>query len=192
MKPTPDLWHKYTADYELITVKDKKGRDVKEARYIGSYFHVKGSPGAIRTKLFLTLACGIILTALLVFIQLDTHVTAWTAYVAVPQTVALFPLLYLLMGLTSLPYKLKPMERPFYMHGIIRICRCAVAILVLCGVSFAGDFIYRAFTKDWFFRPEDIRYLIILGGILLLAVAILVLLNSIEITERHNPAVSKE
>ena len=192
MKATPDLWHKYTADYELVTVKDKKGRERKEARYTGPWFCLMGSSGAVRTKLILSAVCGVILAGLLVWSQIFNHSSAWAVYVAVPQAVALFPLLYLLMGLMSLPYDLKPMERPGYMHGIIRVCRSLVAVMVLCGISLIGDFIYRVVAKDWLYLQEDIWYLVILAGILVLGGVILYLLYSIEIAERANHAVHKE
>ena len=151
-----------------------------------------GSSGAVRTKLILSAVCGVILAGLLVWSQIFNHSSAWAVYVAVPQAVALFPLLYLLMGLMSLPYDLKPMERPGYMHGIIRVCRSLVAVMVLCGISLIGDFIYRAVAKDWLYLQEDIWYLVILAGILVLGGVILFLLYSIEIAERANHAVHKE
>lgn len=179
---------KYIDDYSLEEYTDGKGRVKKRTHYNGSWFCVKGDEARARRRLFLSLTLALILGAALIAVQVQTHTSAWAFYVILPQAVALFPLLYLALGLFKLPYRLRPMERGSYFMGIIRVCRSSVAILILCAASFIGDFVFRGLSGDWVYLHADRLYLVLLGLVLLCCGAILWLLNGIEIDERPNHA----
>ncbi len=183
---------KYIDDYSLEEYRDGKGRVKKRPHYNGSWYCVKTDAARAKRSLYASLALSLLLGAALIVVQLQTHASSWAFYVVLPQAVALFPLLYLALGLFKLPYRLRPMERGSYFMGIIRVCRSSAAILILCAASFVGDFIYRIVSKDWLFLGDDRRYLAVLALVMVCCAAILRLLNGIDIDERPNHAYPQQ
>jgi hypothetical protein len=104
----------------------------------------------------------------------------------VPLMAGLFPCLYLAMGVLALPFRGKPMRRDQYMHSFIRISRSCTAILIFAFLAELITLIYRMIENDWLYLPADWRFTV--SGIILIAaaVAIILILRSIEITEREN------
>ena len=178
---------KYVNDFKVEEVQDKKGRLRKIAVYIGTWFvprEEKKAKGVVFTCLALAVA-----TAVLYFRSLLlTHFGSGKLLVMLPLLLGLFPLLYLLMGATELPYRGRPMRRDQYMHSFIRMSRSAVAVSIFAAVGLVALFVFRAVEGDWLFLKEDWRFLILVVLSAGCAVAIIFLLRGVDLMEKPNSA----
>ncbi|MBR6109498.1 MAG: hypothetical protein IKQ36_07145 [Clostridia bacterium] len=173
---------KYVSDYKTETVTDDKGRERKRARYIGPWYVITTEPGPSRARMIAALALGVIAAALHVFMLLHTHYGMGEYPVLIPTLFALFPLMYMLMGLVSLPFGLKPMHRDRHQHSFMRASKSGVAVALMQGVSFIAVFIYRFAEGDLWFRPEDWVYI---GAMVLEAACIIVMIRLLYNVERE-------
>ena len=177
---------KYVSDYKTETITDEKGREHKRARYVGPWYIVTTEPKPSRIRMIAALAAGVLAAALHVFITVHSHYGVDKYPVIIPSLFALFPLLYMLMGLCSLPFSLKPMHRDRNAHSFMRASKSSVAVMAMLGVSFIATFVYRIFEGDWWFRPEDWVYI---GAVVIemaLLFAVIRLLYNVEREERPN------
>lgn len=178
---------KYVDDFKVVEAPDKKGRLRKTAVYSGTWTVLrdkKAGQRAVWASLVLSLAAAAVYFRALLL----THFGSGKLLVMAPLCLGLFPLLYLLMGCTELPYRGKPLRRDQYMHGFIRMCRSAVAVASFDLVSVVALFILRAVEGDWLFLPEDWQFLVLTILAALFAILILILLRGIDLSERENSA----
>lgn len=177
---------KYVKDYKTETYTDKKGRTREKAVYIGTWFVLTEEPKKARLKVFSGAALGVLAVALLVVTELGYYTgSAWLP-VSVPRLLALFPALYLLMGVAYLPYGLKPMHRDRYMHSFIRASRSGVAVLAMTAVSFIASFVYRMVMKDWTFVKGDWLYIAASAAMFASIGLMLWVLYSADVDEKPN------
>ena len=177
---------KYVKDFRIEEVKDKKGRILKKAVYTGSWTVFRDPGPSTLLKLCSSLLLCILLTGLYVWALLLTHLTSARLEVMIPLLLGLFPLLYMLMGALSLPFRGKPMRRDQYMHSFIRVSRSCTAISIFMLLGLIVTLILRAVWGNWTFFPEDQKFTIFCTLVPLLAGAVILLLRSIEITEKDN------
>lgn len=180
---------KYLDDFKVVEEPDKKGRIRKKAVYTGSWTVMREEKAGKRT-MFLVLALALAAAAAYVWALLLTHFGSGKLLVMLPLCLGLFPLFYLLMGATELPYRNRPLRRDQYMHGIIRMCRSAVAVTAFDLVALVALFILRAAEGDWLFLPEDRHFLALTLSAAVFAVLIVVFLRRVDLTERENSAYS--
>lgn len=178
----------YVDDYKTELVEDEKGRMRKKTTYVGIWYFVDDEPRAARVKLIVSAALCVLAAALCVLPLFIKGVERGWLLAALPKLLALFPLLYLLMGAASLPFSLKPMHRDRYMHSFVRILRSGAAVGVMTLVSFGAKLVYRMVNADWMFMGKDVLELVCgLGAIAALTAAIL-LLRSVGVEEKPNSA----
>lgn len=178
---------KYVDDFTMVEVPDKKGRMRKKAVYTGAWTVLRDRKAGQRA-MFLALALSLATAAVYFRALLLTHFGSSRLLVMGPLCLGLFPLLYLLMGCTELPYRGKPLRRDQYMHGVIRMCRSAVAVTAFDLVALAALFILRAVVGDWLSLPEDRHYLILSVLAAIFAVLIVIILRRVDLVERENSA----
>ncbi len=178
---------KYVDDYKIVEATDAKGRLRRQVFYTGTWFQLR-EPGPARIRLWASLGLALALTALYIRMLLLTHASSGQLAIMLPLLAGLFPVLYLLMGVFSLPLRGKPMRRDQYMHSFIRASRSATAVTVFTAGGLLATLIYRIVAKDWLFLPEDWLFLGLCLGIILMALGIIFLLRSIGIAERENAA----
>ncbi len=177
---------KYAEDYRITETPDEKGgRPRRQVIYTGSWYLPRER---CTVRLWLCAAMAVMLAALHIRLLLLTHAGSSQLYVMLPLLAGLFPVLYLLMGVFSLPLRGKPMRRDQYMHSFIRASRASVAVAVCSLLGQLGTLLYRTLAGDWLFLPEDWLFLLLGLAVLLLFAGILLTLRSIEIAERENAA----
>lgn len=173
---------RYVDDFKIEEYQNARGKTRKRAVYIGPWTVLNETGGKTLAKLIGAAALAVFAAAAFVNVLLiPQHAASDSLFVMIPLYVALFPTLYLLMGAFSLPYRQKPMRRDQYMHGITRMQRSSVAILVFLAVGVIASFIYRFSMKYWLFRKEDIWFLVGCGVSALLLAGLLWLLGNIEV-----------
>ena len=177
---------KYVEDYKTELVTDEKGKTRKKTRYIGQWMVIGGDKSKNRAKLIITFALSALTCAGLVLLQFRNHGGSGWLPVSIPKAFALFPMLYLMMGAFSLPFKLDPMHRDRYYHSFIRISRSAVAVMALLGVSFLAWFVYRIIYADWLFLRDDWIVIALMVPELGVLFAIIRILYSIDVDEKPN------
>lgn len=177
---------RYVNDFKIEEYQDARGKKRTRAVYTGPWTVLEDTGGKTLAKLIgaaVLAAAGVIL---LFVTLLSSHLMADKLLVMIPLYVALFPTFYLLMGAFSLPYRLKPMRRDQYMHGIMRMQRSSVAIIVFITVGVIASFIYRISTQEWWFQKKDILFLVGCVVSALLCAGVLFLLGSLDTRERPN------
>ncbi len=177
---------KYAADFEVTEEKDANGRIRKTVRYTGVWTVIREDSPAVRVRLGMAAGLGALLIAALFRMLLMNHLAGSWLQVMLPLLAALFPGMYLAMGLTALPWRGKPMRRDQYMHGFIRVFRSAAAVGVCVLIGQAAALITRAVLGDWLYLTEDWRFTGYGGFILMAAIGIIAMLRSIDVTERPN------
>ena len=181
---------RYVDDFKIEEYRDARGKTRRKAVYIGPWTVLNETGGRTLAKIIGAAALAAFAAAAFVnTLLIPQHASSGSLFVMIPLYAALFPTLYLVMGAFSLPYRQKPMRRDQYMHGITRMQRSSVAILVFLAVGVIASFIYRISVKDWLFRKEDIWFLVGCGASALLFAGLLWLLGSIEVHECANDAV---
>ena len=179
---------KYIGDFKIVEEKDAKGRLRQKAVYTGIWYVSGEKPEPTRLKLAGTLAMAVALMAAYVRMILLTHASSGQYPVMIPMLLGLFPGMYLMMGVLSLPFRGKPMRRDQYMHSFIRASRSAVAIGIFDLVALIATMIYRAVKPDWIYLPEDWLYTGLALAVPALALGIIFLLRSIDLNEKPNEA----
>ena len=177
---------KYVDDYEIVEEQMLNGKLKKTVRYKGTWTILREVSSGTFFKLWLTVLMAFALIGVYVYTLTLTHTTSGLYTVMVPLMAGLFPCLYLAMGVLALPFRGKPMRRDQYMHSFIRISRSCTAILIIAFLAELITLIYRMIENDWLYLPADWRFTV--SGIILItaAVAIILILRSIEITEKEN------
>lgn len=181
----------FARDFEIVEVKDSKGRIRKKARYTGTWI-VFRDPGAARK----VMPCSLVLSALLAGLYIGTlllkHLVSGQVIVMFPLLAGLMPLLYLLMGATSLPFRGKPMRQDQYMHSFIRISRSCTAVAACAVLTLVVTVGYRIYTGNWQFFEEDILFMILCAVIACLSIGLILLLRSVDFAEMPNSHVPYE
>ena len=177
---------RYVNDFKIEEYQDARGKTRTRAVYTGPWTVLEDTGGKTLAKLIGAAALAAAGTILLFVTLLSSHLMADKLLVMIPLYVALFPTFYLLMGAFSLPYRLKPMRRDQYMHGIMRMQRSSVAIIVFITVGVIASFIYRISTQEWWFQKKDILFLVGCVVSALLCAGVLFLLGSLDTRERPN------
>ena len=183
---------KYIDDFQIVEEKDASGKIRRSAVYTGIWFVSLEKPGKTRIKLWGSLALAVAMAAVYGWMLTLTHTVSGQYPVIVPLLAGLFPCLYLLMGVFSLPYRGRPMRRDQYMHSFIRASRSAVAVGVCDLIAMAAALICRAVTGDWIYLPEDWKFTIPGIAVPLMALAVIFLLRSVDLTEKTNDAYEKK
>ena len=179
---------KYVDDYKTELVKGERGRTRKKTTYIGTWFCIREGERDARAKMIASALLGAAAAACLVGLLLTDHAGSGWLPVSIPKALALFPMLYLMMGVLSLPFSQKPMHRDRYMHSFIRASRSAAAVLVLEGVSLLMSVLFRFIYKDALFLKGDWHYLAFNAASFLCAALVLRLLYTVAIAELPNAA----
>ncbi len=179
---------KYVDDYKTELVTDEKGRKKRRTRYVGPWYFVTSEPGSARTKMIAALVLGVGAAFCHVMMPLQVHYGASKYPVLVPILLALFPALYLMMGLASLPFKLKPMHRDRHAHSFMRASRSGVAVAAMLAVGFIALFVYRIVDGDFIFFSGDWLFMGLCVTEIVLVIVILRLLYTIDREERPNSA----
>lgn len=174
---------KFIDNYEVDLVEDKKGKFHKQVKYIGPYIPVLTELKSLRPRLIAVVLMAFCVVALLVRTTFMKHASVSFVLSEVFLAIALFPGLYLIMGLLHLPYSGKPMQRDGYMHGMIRVLNSSGAIAVFMGLELVSELIFRLRYADWMFFKEDILFLAMVIGAGGLAVGIIAIIRSIEVDE---------
>ncbi len=175
---------KYIRDFRIEETTDEKGRVHRKAVYTGAWTVIRNPGPAVRGKLWSVLLLSAALACAYARMLLLTHLTGSRLEVMIPLLAGLFPLLYLLMGAFSLPFRLKPMRRDQYMHSFIRVSRSCTAVGVFALLGLVCTLILRTVWGNWSFFPEDWFFTLLCLVIPLLAAAVILLLRSIDLTEK--------
>ena len=178
---------RYVNDFKVVEEPDKKGRLRKKAVYIGTWTLPRDEKQGKRTC-WAALVLALISAVLYFRGLLLTHFGSGKLLVMLPLMLGMFPLLYLLMGATELPYRGRPMRHDQYMHSFIRMSRSAVAVTVFDLVGVIALFVLRAVEGDWLFLPEDWGFLALTLIPAILLVLIVILLRRVDLMERENGA----
>ena len=183
---------RYVNDFQTEEITDGKGKTRKKITYIGTWNVLRDTGRRTLVKLISSAGLSVVAVALVFAVLLLQHGFGGDYVVMVPFMVVLFPLFYLLMGASSLPYRQKPMRRDQYMHGMIRMQRSSVAIMVLAAVGTIASLIVRTVRKDWLFLSEDWLFLVYAVLLIVCCGGILVILQSLELAELPNSAYAQE
>ena len=182
----PGSGGKYVDDYVLVTETDDAGRTRQRVRYAGAWYCVDNPPERARGIFFAVLALGLGAAGAVIATLMIAHSSSSSAWAGIPQAAMVVPVLTLLLGLARLPYTLPPMERKRYFESIIRVDRSALGLLILSGLTAAGEIVYRGRGGEITQPGGDGVFLGLLIGTAVACGIILLLLSRIEIRERPN------
>ena len=146
---------KYIEDFEIVE-EVQNGKLKKVAKYKGTWTILQNVSSGTFCKLWAVPVLSAGLTVLYIRMLLLTHLTSGQLAVMLPLLAGLFPLLYLMMGALSLPFRGKPMRRDQYMHSFIRVSRSSAAIAVCAALSQLATLIVRLASHNWQYFPEDL------------------------------------
>lgn len=177
---------RYVDDFRIEEYRDAKGKVRKKAIYTGAWTVFRDTGKKTLAVLIGSAALATASAVLLTTGALQTHAFSGNLVVMIPLCIALFPMLYLLFGAASLPYRRRPMRRDQYMHGITRMQRSSVAVLIFITVGVIASFVFRFLEKDWLFLKGDRRFLIFTVLSALCAAGILLLLGALDTVEQPN------
>ncbi len=183
---------KYVGDFEIVEVKDSKGRLKQKAIYKGNWTVLRSPVRTAQIKLWGTLLAAVALLVLYFRMLLLTHLFAGRLLVMLPLLAGLFPGLYLVMGALALPFRGKPMRRDQFMHSFIRVPRSAVAVAVFAVVGALMSLVLRAVEGDWMFMREDWLFLILCAAVVMAAFGIIALMHTVDTDEKPNQAFKAE
>lgn len=179
---------KYLKDYKTETVTDEKGRQKKRARYIGPWYFVTTDPKISKIKMTASLVLGVMACVCHIMLPLQKHFGMDKYPVLVPILFALFPLMYLMMGLCSLPFSMKPMHRDRHAHSFMRASKSCVAVALMLAVALIALFIYRIALGDFMFLSGDWIFTGLLAAEIVILIVIIWLLYTVEREEKPNSA----
>lgn len=183
---------KYVDDYKTELVTDERGKTRRKVVYIGIWYAIKNAGRKERIKLFTVLGLCLVAPCCLVGMLLNWNVADVWYTVVIPKAAALFPMLYLLMGASELPYKLKPMHRSKYYHSFIRISRSSVAVIAFVAISQIVELVYRIVNKNWLFMRTEWLSPVLAAVLIAALIAVIRILYSIDITELQNDEYKPE
>ena len=178
---------KYAKQYRVEEIRDEKGRTRTKLVYLGEWAQPEGK---ILPRLVASGGLAVVSCAALLLLQGLSHGSYHCWYVRVPQLLALFPGLYLLLGLMDLPWKGKPQPWDRYQRGILRCCRSGTAVGVLALLSLIpGEGLWWILSSGSVWSSGDTLHLLFVllsGGC---AVGVMLLLRSIDIRRLENEKV---
>lgn len=175
----------FVNDYDTELEEDENGKVHKKTVYVGPIIGFLDEPKTIKPKLTASLFMSLIIVGLIVYGNMINHSSAWSVITAMTMGVELFPALFLLMGAFNLPFNAKPMHRDKYMHSIIRVFRSLGAIAVMMAVLIIYEIVYRTKNSDWLFLSGDKQFIFVMVVSLILCVAEIVLLRTVNIDEKE-------
>ena len=179
---------KYVGDFKIVETKNAKGKTRRMAVYTGVWTVIRNPGKGTSIRIWAAPVLAAALLAAYGIMLMTTHLFSAELLVMIPLLAGLFPVLYLMMGATSLPFRGKPMRRDQYMHGIIRCCRSSVAVAVFAALGLLAALVLRAVRGDWSWRPEDWRFIGLGIAVIAAAAGILLLLRSVDVIEKPNEA----
>ncbi len=183
---------KYVEDFRTELIEKENGKIVKKVTYLGEWTVLNDTGARTLWKLISAAVSAVLTGGFLAWGLLTTHASSGSFLVVIPLVMALFPALYLLFGAASLPYRRNPMRRDQVMHGITRMQRSSVAVIVFAGAAILMSILYRIINKDWAFFKEDWLFLVRIAAAIICCIGILVLLGSIETRQKPNDAFPNE
>ena len=179
---------KYVDDFEVIEEKDAKGRTRQKARYIGPWTVLRNPSAGVFCRMWICVGLAALLVAAYFRMLLLTHLAGSQLLVLLPLVAGLFPAMYLIMGVFTLPLRGKPMRRDQYMHSFIRASRSSAAIAVFVLVGQIAALIFRATRGDWLYMAEDWTFTACGAVIIACALGIIGTLHAIDLAEKPNSA----
>lgn len=156
---------KLLENYRTETYTDENGKQKKRAVYAGKYIRFWGEQSELKTKfiLFWVLGAAIVASCIAqLFLRHSMVGTYLENVVSVPQIIALFPSLYMIMGLYYVPREPKTMQYDTFAKGIGRIKNSSIAIAILSALTLIG-YIVLCFILGSAFATADIVLLALLA-----------------------------
>lgn len=176
---------KYVEDYTTELYEDEKGRTREKIVYVGPLVKTLEPQKNVRVKsVIATLLAALELFCQYRFITVNHSSMSWFLTV-IPLAISLFAGLYLIMGLSKLPFWGQDMKRDSYLNGIIRVIKSAAGIAVCVTVSLVGEALYRLINHDTLFLTDDFWFYGYTIGSILLCIVIVLIIRSIRIDERE-------
>lgn len=176
----------YLNDYEVIPYVGANGKSKQKLRYVGEWYCIEESAEADRKCRTLHILSYLVSAAILATLLLN-HSAYLTMYVAVPAVIALFPMLYLLMGSFRLPWKNRPLRHDEHDRSLARMWHSAVGILVVFAATAVGYLVFRIVGDGSFFW-QDVLFLCCLVIVLLGSWFLYRIGKSVPVEKRPNDA----
>jgi hypothetical protein len=133
---------KYADDYETIVTQDENGREKTEVVYRGEFYETSlDGKGLIRFKNICLMLLGIIV-ALQIGAGFINNPGMYMFYVAIPYTLAFFPLIYTAEGTFRLPREKRPYRRDEIGLSFKRIKIAGSILLGFLAAGLLGEIIF--------------------------------------------------
>lgn len=151
---------KYIKDYKVEYIVKPNGKPGIKAVYVGKYYGYVAKGKVLKhAKLLLAVLCFIGVTfGILPFVYRSESVH--TLYVAVPHAVALFPIVYTLIGVFNLFYCCPPLIAEFRAKIVDRLARAPIASAVLLGAVSVAQAVNLVLNFDKLSLIADGGYLV--------------------------------
>lgn len=136
---------KYAEDYDIVVDVDDKGREKRKAVYHGDYFEIDLDQASL-TKFNTTSI--LLMVAIIIF-----HIAGgfvgnrgmYHFFVVLPYTIAFFPMLYMVVGVISLPREKRKYRRDEIGLSFTRIKNTSTILLILLSIGVIGEILYLLF-----------------------------------------------
>ncbi|OJX38389.1 MAG: hypothetical protein BGO78_10355 [Chloroflexi bacterium 44-23] len=149
---------KYANDYEIVTIEDENGREKETLVYRGKYYQVElDTAGLVRYK-----RISLLLLAIIIVFHIGGGFVSsggmYQLYVALPYTLAFFPLIYLTEGILRLPNEKRKFRHDEIGHSFDRMKSSGYFLIALLGVALLGELVFLIFFSKNAQWPMDYLY----------------------------------
>lgn len=142
---------KYTKDYRVDYEQGKHGRIKTNTYYVGDYYSFVSEPHQVARAKRIYLICTVLCVASFASFAVKST-AAYTMYVSIPQALAVFPLMYLVMGVYGLLVRKAPFTREQSDKTSNRIISSSFGVLLFSTVALCGDVVC------WFVNSSNMQY----------------------------------
>ena len=151
---------KYIDDYEVVVQTNEKGREKREAVYVGDYYEINLDETEFRNFR----RNSLLFVALIVIGQIGAgfigNLGMYTFFVSLPYVFTFLPLYFLVDGSLRLPKEKRQFRRDETEHIFERIKKAARFLLPLLGIAVVGELVFLIWLANgviW----QDILFLAI-------------------------------
>ncbi|WP_155994797.1 hypothetical protein [Butyrivibrio sp. WCE2006] len=155
------LHNPYKGDYDHVPEMDKKGRFRDRFFYKGDLYVLPFDETQKKKTYLSCVLYGIGMFAALIIQGLVNQTSSHTLWVVLPYILQYLPVLFFIVGIIEYIDATPRMTRKQYDKGIGRMHFCAIAVIVLTGLSAVCEIIYLVIRRGQYDIKLELLYLLL-------------------------------